>query len=115
LPEPTRFEELRSHLGEPAPSVTIGRDEYLSALGTLKPILGDTASAEDAWRFFSWTRSAYEPALRALAGLTKAPPAPWTTDRPAVVGRPPFLRRRPLSVDWSPAATPAPATAASPD
>jgi hypothetical protein len=39
--------------------------------------------------------------VRALAGLTKASPAPWTTDRAAVVGRPRFLRRRPLPVDWS--------------
>ena len=68
----------------------------------LIPILGDgLLSPEEGWRHFVWLRSAYEPALRALAGLTKASPAPWTTDRPAVVGRPRFLRRRPLSVDWS--------------
>ena len=30
-------------------------------------------------------------------GLT----APWTTDRPAAVGSPRFIRRRPLPVDWS--------------
>ena len=39
--------------------------------------------------------------LRALAGLTLAAPALWTTDRPAVVGEPRFLRRRPLHIDWS--------------
>ena len=64
---------------------------------------------EEAWRRFAWIRSAYEPALRALAGLTLASPAPWTTDRPATVGRPRFLRRRPLRVDWSQAVPPAPA------
>ncbi len=102
LPDPTRFEELRPHLEEPPPSIAIDREEYLRARTILDPILGDDAlSAAQAWPHFVWMRSAYEPALRALAGLTKASPAPWTTDRPAVVGRPRFLRRRPLSVDWS--------------
>jgi hypothetical protein len=56
---------------------------------------------EEAWRRFAWIRSAYDPALRALAGVTLAAPAPWTTDRPAEVGKPRFIRRRPLHVDWS--------------
>ena len=102
LPAPTRFEDLRPHLDEPPPSISIDREEFLRARAILDPILGDGAlSADRAWPHFVWMRSAYEPALRALAGLTKASPAPWTTDRPAVVGRPRFLRRRPLSVDWS--------------
>ena len=97
LPEPTRFEDVRPHLDEPPPPITIDKEEYLSARSTWIPILGDDLlSPEDGWRHFVWLRSAYEPALRALAGLTKASPAPWTTDRPAVVGRPRFLRRRPL-------------------
>ncbi len=37
----------------------------------------------------------------ALAGLTTAYPAPWTTDHPAEVGKPRFMSRRPLHVDWS--------------
>ena len=41
-------------------------------------------------------------ALRGLAGLTMAPPAQWTTDRPAMVGRPRLLTNRPIEVDWSP-------------
>jgi hypothetical protein len=56
-----------------------------------------------------------------LAGLTFAYPAPWTTDRAAKVGRPRFLRRRPIAVDWSANVTepdeaepPAPAAPASP-
>jgi hypothetical protein len=102
LPEPIRFEDVRPHLDEPPPPITIEKDEYLRARSTLDPILGDNLlTPEEGWRHFVWFRSAYEPALRALAGLTKASPAPWTTDRPAVVGRPRFLRRRPLKVDWS--------------
>ena len=54
------------------------------------------AREEEAWRRFAWIRSAYDPALRALAGVTLAAPAPWTTDRPALVGKsslPPAPRR----------------------
>jgi hypothetical protein len=102
LPEPTRFEDVRPHLGEPPPPIAIDQEEYRRVRTILDPILGDDAlSADQAWPRFMWMRSAYEPALRAMAGLTKASPAPWTTDRPAAVGRPRFLRRRPLSVDWS--------------
>lgn len=102
LPEPTRFEDVRVHLEETPPVISILKEEFLEARTALEPILGDEVlSAEEAWGHFVWMRSAYEPALRALAGLTKASPAPWTTDRPAAVGRPRFMRRRPLSVDWS--------------
>jgi hypothetical protein len=102
LPEPTRYEDVRPHLDDPPPDIAIEREEYLRARTILDPILGDDAlSPEQAWPHFVWMRSAYEPALRALAGLTRASPAPWTTDRPASVGRPRFLRRRPLRVDWS--------------
>ena len=67
-----------------------------------RPILASAPDRRDErWRRFAVIRSAYEPAIRALAGLTAASPAPWTTDRPADVGRPRFLRRRPLHVDWS--------------
>ncbi len=102
LPEPMRFEDVRVHLDEPPPDISIQREEFVRARTALEPILGDEVlSAEEAWGHFAWMRSAYEPALRALAGLTLASPAPWTTDRPAAVGRPRFLRRRPLKIDWS--------------
>ncbi len=53
-------------------------------------------------------RSSYDQALRGLAGLTLSVPAPWTTDRPAVVGRPRLVGNRPIRVDWSlPASVPA--------
>jgi hypothetical protein len=71
-------------------------------MASLAPILVlDEDRQEAGWRRFAWTRSAYDQSLRALAGLTKASPAPWTTDRPATVGSPRFLRRRPLQVDWT--------------
>ena len=102
LPPPKRLPELNEQFGQPAPPISIGRDEYLAAMATLAPILVlDPGREEEGWRRFAWIRSAYDPALRALAGLTTAYPAPWTTDRPAQVGKPRFLRRRPLRVDWS--------------
>jgi hypothetical protein len=102
LPEPPGFSDLTPHLTEPAPPICISRDEYLEAMADLAPIVAlPRGREEDGWRRFAWLRSSYEPALRAMAGLTLAYPAPWTTDRPALVGKPRFLRRRPLSVDWS--------------
>jgi hypothetical protein len=102
LPEPSRLPDVTAHFGEPAPPVSIGQAEYLGVLASLAPILGvGSAQDEGAWRRFAWIRSGYDDALRALAGLTQAAPAPWTTDRAADVGKPRFLRRRPLRVDWS--------------
>ncbi len=102
LPPPTRLAELAAHFGEPAPPISIGRDEYDRAVGALGGVLAiEPGDEEGAWRRFAWIRSAYDPALRALAGLTSAYPSPWTTDRPARVGKPRFLRRRPLPVDFS--------------
>jgi hypothetical protein len=102
LPEPTRLPELLTHFGEAAPPISVGREQYLAAMASLVPTLGlDPGLEEEGWRRFAWIRSAYDPALRALAGLTTAYPSPWTTDHPADVGKPRFLSRRPLHVDWS--------------
>jgi hypothetical protein len=102
LPPPTRLPVVLAHQGEPAPEISVARGEYLAAMAAVAPILAlEPGREEEGWRRFAWTRSAYDPALRALAGLTTAFPAPWTTDRPAEVGRPRFLSRRPLLVDWS--------------
>ena len=72
-------------------------------MAALAPILVvDPGREEEAWRRFAWIRSAYDPALRALAGLDQ-----WPTPRPGRPtvrprwGEPRFLRRRPLHVDWS--------------
>jgi hypothetical protein len=102
VPEATRLPELTPHFAEPAPHICISRDEYLEAMAALAPIIAVGADhEEEGWRRFAWLRSSYEPALRAMAGLTYAYPAPWTTDRAAVVGKPRFLRRRPVAVDWA--------------
>ncbi len=71
-------------------------------MAALAPLIGvPPEREEEAWRRFAWLRSCYEPALRALAGLTIASPAPWTSDRAAAVGKPRFLRRRVIDVDWT--------------
>ena len=102
LPPPTRLPELMAKSNQPPPTVSVSRDEYEAAVTALSGILAvEPGREEQAWRRFAWIRSAYEPAVRALAGVTLASPAPWTTDRPAVVGRPRFLRHRALRVDWS--------------
>jgi hypothetical protein len=102
LPEPMPLPDLIAHFAQPAPGVCISRDQYLEAMATLAAIVAlAPGTEEEGWRRFAWLRSSYEPALRAMAGLTYAYPAPWTTDRPALVGKPRFLRRRPLAVDWS--------------
>ena len=103
VPPPVRLPDLMARAGEPAPAIAVSRAEYDAAMAALTGVLVLQAGldAEQAWRRFALIRSAYEPALRALAGVTLAAPAPWTTDRPAVVGKPRFLRRRALRVDWS--------------
>jgi hypothetical protein len=100
--EPVTFAELTGHFSEPAPPIAISRAEYDEAMAALAPIIGvPPERQEEGWRRFAWVRSSYEPALRALAGLTVASPAPWTSDRAAVVGKPRFLRRRLVRVDWT--------------
>ncbi|MGO9854703.1 MAG: hypothetical protein ACLPYY_06660 [Acidimicrobiales bacterium] len=102
LPQPQRLPEVTARVGEPAPPISVSRDEYLAAMATLSPVLVlDPGREEEGWRRFAWIRSAYDPALRALAGLTNAYPSSWTTDHPAEVGKPRFMSRRPLHVDWS--------------
>jgi hypothetical protein len=102
LPPPSRLQDIVAQAGQPAPTVGVTRDEYEEAMAALSGILAvQPDREEEAWRRFAWIRSAHEPALRALAGVTLAAPAPWTTDRPAAVGRPRFLEHRALRVDWS--------------
>jgi hypothetical protein len=102
LPAPARLPDLVAQSGQPAPAISVSRTEYDAAMTTLSGILVvQPGREEEAWRRFAWIRSGYEPALRALSGVTLASPAPWTTDRPAMVGRPRFLEHRALRVDWS--------------
>ena len=82
---------------DPAPDdpISISRDEYdevcarLESVGVrLKP------DRDQAWRDFAGWRVNYDRVLVALATLTMAPPAPWSSDRAPGFRRPP-LRRRP--------------------
>jgi hypothetical protein len=104
-----RLMDLMATASESPPEISIRRQEYIAALDRLHPLLPvPDEEREQCWRRFAWIRSGYDQAVRGLAGLTMAPPAPWTTDRPAHVGRPRLLLRHPIPVDWTlpaPAAT----------
>ncbi len=94
--------DLVARSSEPAPAISVGRDEYLAALDRLHPLLPvPEDQRERCWRRFAWIRSGYDDALRGLAGLTMASPAEWTTDRPATVGRPRIFTNRAIDIDWT--------------
>jgi hypothetical protein len=85
-----------------APQISVTRQEYFNALDRLAEVIPvPDDQRQGAWLRFAAVRSSYDGALRGLAGLTASNPAPWSTDRPAVVGRPRLLTRRPVSVDWT--------------
>jgi hypothetical protein len=93
--------DLMSRFGEPAPALSILREEYVAALERLTALVTvPDEELEACWRRFAWIRSGYDQPLRGLAGLTLASTAPWTTDRPATVGRPRLVTQRPIKVDW---------------
>jgi hypothetical protein len=99
---PHLLAELMGRWSEPAPEISIRREEYFAALDRLPGVLTvPDEERERCWQQFSWIRSGYDRALRGLAGLTLAPPATWSTDRPAEVGRQRLLLRRPIKVDWT--------------
>jgi hypothetical protein len=102
LPPAVGIVEITSRSGGEPPPISVTRDEYHTTLAAIAPIIGfETGREDEGWHRFAWIRSTYDQPLRALAGIARGAPAPWTTDRPAHVGRPRFLRRRPLPVDWS--------------
>jgi hypothetical protein len=93
--------DLMSSSEQAAPELSITREEYVDALERLRSVLSVAeGDIEACWRRFAWIRYGYDRALRGLAGLTLATTAPWTTDRPAVVGRPRLVTRGPIKVDW---------------
>jgi hypothetical protein len=102
LPDSEPITDLLSRFDVPPPTISITRDEYLRTMDSLSTFIAIAPGREEvSWRRFAWVRSSYEPALRSLAALTRASPALWTTDRPAVVGKPRFVRRRPIEIDWT--------------
>ena len=69
LPPPTRLLDVLARAGEPAPPISVSRDEYDAALAALSGILVVTPGRdEEAWRRFAWIRSAYDPAAGAGRG-----------------------------------------------
>ena len=106
---PERVMALVARYAEPAPDISVHRDEYIAALDRLHPLLPVPADErERCWRRFAWIRSGYDEALRGLAGLTLASPAEWTTDRPAQVGRPRMFTHRAIDIDWTVTVRPPP-------
>jgi len=102
IPQPVRLVDLIAGASEPAPAISIRREEYIAALDRLHPLLPVPEEKRDeCWRRFASIRSGYDQAVRGLAGLTLAASAPWTTDRPAEVGRPRVFTSRPIELDWS--------------
>jgi hypothetical protein len=99
---PQLLAELMARWSDPAPEISIRREEYFNALDQLSTLLAVPEDRRDeCWQRFAWIRSGYDRALRGLAGLTLAPSAPWTCDRPAQVGRQRMVLRRPIKVDWT--------------
>lgn len=79
------------------PEISIGQAEFEQAVGFLTEagVVIDV-DTERAWRRYAWLRSGYDTAIRGLAGLTRAPTAPWTADRALHVGRPHFFSHGPV-------------------
>lgn len=81
---------------DPSPTdpVSVSREEFDAACTRLAhsgvPLVSDL---DQAWRAFSGWRVNYDAVLLALAALTVAPPAPWSSDRAGQYRRPPIRRR----------------------
>ena len=80
---------------EPDDPISIARSEFNDAYEQLGgygvPVRPDR---ERAWHDFAGWRVNYDSVLLALAGLTMAPYAPWSSDRSLRTRRPPILRIR---------------------
>lgn len=77
------FEIPYDHDPRPTDPISVARAEYDAAYDDLAragvPLKADR---EQAWRDFAGWRVNYDVPLRALASLTEAPTAPWSSDRP---------------------------------
>jgi hypothetical protein len=78
----------------PADPISITRDEFDDAYERLTIVGAPLKEREQAWVDFAGWRVNYDTVLLALATLTIAPVAPWSSDRaPTTVPRPPIFRR----------------------
>jgi hypothetical protein len=79
----------------PTDPISIAREEFDAACDRLAragaPV---NADRDQAWRDFSGWRVNYDAVLLALAGLTEAAPAPWTSDRAPAYKRPRIRHRK---------------------
>ena len=70
---------------QPGDAISIRREEFDDVLRQLAangvPLVAD---ANQAWRDFAGWRVNYDTVLVALAALTMAPSAPWSSDRPVL-------------------------------
>jgi len=92
---------LLETLADPATDVVVRvtREEFDAAVDVLGHAgLRIRTDLDEGWRVFRLLRASYEDWILGLSGLTHAPPAPWTSDRPYAVGRPHFFGGRPLAV-----------------
>ncbi|HVE92031.1 MAG TPA: hypothetical protein VNE62_07000 [Actinomycetota bacterium] len=84
------------HDPKPTDPISISRQEFDEAWDALwaagVPLKQDR---EQAWRDFSGWRVNYDAPLLALAALTMAPSAPWSSDRASEYRRPRLARPRP--------------------
>ena len=78
---------------QPGDPISIRRDEFDQACDRLQeggvPLQPDR---DQAWRDFAGWRVNYDRVLLALATLTFAPPAPWSSDRAPRRARSPLVR-----------------------
>lgn len=82
---------------DPAPTapISVTRAEFDGACERLADAgVRLKADRDQAWRDFAGWRVNYDTVLIALAGLTMAPSAPWSSDRAKTDWTPPILRRQ---------------------
>lgn len=86
---------------KPGDPISVSHSEFIEVYERLHeagvPLKPDR---EQAWRDFAGWRVNYDTVLLTLAGLVRAPYAPWSSDRsPARRHRPPIVRPRPRPTD----------------
>jgi hypothetical protein len=87
---------------KPDDPISISRREFDEAWDRLSEAgLPMKKDRDRAWEAFAGWRVNYDTVLLELARLVQAPPAPWTSDRSAVVGKHKHRRLLPMHVSWA--------------